>query len=99
MGMIKSAFDWGEPFVFGVPDGQDREFFLGSRRRAWCDVQVGLASASRPVPPHRFEEELPVLPIGHAEHNGSPPIEGTLDHPHGILSQQFEPAPVEILQQ
>ena len=27
-GMIKNAFDWGEPFVFGVPDGQDREFFL-----------------------------------------------------------------------
>jgi len=27
MGMIKNAFDWGEPFVFGVPDGQDREFF------------------------------------------------------------------------
>jgi methyltransferase (TIGR00027 family) len=28
-GMIKNAFDWGEPFVFGVPDGQDREFFRG----------------------------------------------------------------------
>jgi methyltransferase (TIGR00027 family) len=27
MGMIKNAIDWGEPFVFGVPDGQDREFF------------------------------------------------------------------------
>lgn len=27
MGMVKNAFDWGEPFVFGVPDGQDREFF------------------------------------------------------------------------
>jgi len=26
-GMIKNAIDWGEPFVFGVPDGQDREFF------------------------------------------------------------------------
>ena len=26
--MIKNAIDWGEPFVFGVPDGQDREFFL-----------------------------------------------------------------------
>lgn len=26
-GMIKNAFDWGEPFVFGVPDGQDREYF------------------------------------------------------------------------
>lgn len=29
-GVIKNAFDWGEPFVFGVPDGQDREFFLQS---------------------------------------------------------------------
>ncbi len=28
MKMVKNAFDWGEPFVFGVPDGQDREFFL-----------------------------------------------------------------------
>jgi methyltransferase (TIGR00027 family) len=27
-GMIKNAIDWGEPFLFGVPDGQDREFFL-----------------------------------------------------------------------
>ena len=27
-GMIRNAFEWGEPFVFGVPDGQDREFFL-----------------------------------------------------------------------
>ena len=26
-GMIKNAIDWGEPFVFGVADGQDREFF------------------------------------------------------------------------
>jgi methyltransferase (TIGR00027 family) len=29
-GMIRNAIDWGEPFVFGVPDGQDREFFLGT---------------------------------------------------------------------
>jgi O-methyltransferase involved in polyketide biosynthesis len=28
IGMVKNAIDWGEPFVFGVPDGQDREFFL-----------------------------------------------------------------------
>jgi methyltransferase (TIGR00027 family) len=27
-GMIKNAHDWGEPFVFGVPDLRDREFFL-----------------------------------------------------------------------
>lgn len=28
MGMLKNAIDWGEPFVFGVPDGCDREYFL-----------------------------------------------------------------------
>jgi methyltransferase (TIGR00027 family) len=28
-GMIKNAIDWGEPFVFGVPDGQDGDFFRG----------------------------------------------------------------------
>lgn len=28
MGMVKNAIAWGEPFVFGVPDGHDREFFL-----------------------------------------------------------------------
>jgi O-methyltransferase involved in polyketide biosynthesis len=27
-GAIRNALDWGEPFVFGVPDGQDREYFL-----------------------------------------------------------------------
>jgi methyltransferase (TIGR00027 family) len=27
-GMTKNAIDWGEPFVFGVPDGLDRDFFL-----------------------------------------------------------------------
>ena len=26
-GIVKNAIDWGEPFVFGVPDGQDQEFF------------------------------------------------------------------------
>src|SRR5215469_252081 len=28
MGMIKNAINWGEPLVFGVPDGRDREFFV-----------------------------------------------------------------------
>ncbi len=27
VGAVKNAIDWGEPFLFGVPDGQDREFF------------------------------------------------------------------------
>lgn len=26
-GMIRNAIDWGEPFVFGVPDGEDGSFF------------------------------------------------------------------------
>ena len=26
-GTIRNAIDWGEPFVFGVPDGEDREYF------------------------------------------------------------------------
>ncbi len=29
-GMVRNAIDWGEPFVFGVPDGQDKEFFVES---------------------------------------------------------------------
>jgi methyltransferase (TIGR00027 family) len=28
-GMVKNAIDWGEPFLFGVPDRQDREYFHG----------------------------------------------------------------------
>jgi methyltransferase (TIGR00027 family) len=28
-GMLRNAVDWGAPFVFGVPEGQDREFFQG----------------------------------------------------------------------
>jgi methyltransferase (TIGR00027 family) len=35
MGMIKNAVAWGEPFVFGVPDGQDREFFRE------CGLELG----------------------------------------------------------
>lgn len=42
-GMVKNAFDWGEPFVFGVPDGQDREFFL--------DVGLELREALKIVSP------------------------------------------------
>lgn len=26
-GTIRNAIDWGEPFVFGVPDREDREYF------------------------------------------------------------------------
>jgi methyltransferase (TIGR00027 family) len=40
-GMIKNAFDWGEPFVFGVPDGQDREFFLRAGLELGETLKIG----------------------------------------------------------
>ncbi len=36
-GTVKAALDWGEPFVFGVPDGQDQEYFRG------CGLEWGEA--------------------------------------------------------
>ena len=41
MGMIKNAFDWGEPFVFGVPDGQDREYFLEAGLELGETLKIG----------------------------------------------------------
>jgi methyltransferase (TIGR00027 family) len=40
-GMIKNAFDWGEPFVFGVPDGQDREYFLEAGLELGQTLKIG----------------------------------------------------------
>jgi methyltransferase (TIGR00027 family) len=40
-GMIKNAFDWGEPFVFGVPDGQDRQFFLQAGLELGETLKIG----------------------------------------------------------
>jgi len=40
-GMIKNAIDWGEPFVFGVPDGQDREFFREMRLELGEALKIG----------------------------------------------------------
>jgi methyltransferase (TIGR00027 family) len=40
-GMIKNAFDWGEPFVFGVPDGQDRTFFLDAGLELGEALKIG----------------------------------------------------------
>jgi methyltransferase (TIGR00027 family) len=40
-GMIKNAFDWGEPFVFGVPDGQDREFFRETGLELGESLKIG----------------------------------------------------------
>ena len=40
-GMIKNAVDWGEPFVFGVPDGQDREFFLEAGLELGETLRIG----------------------------------------------------------
>ena len=39
--MIKNAFDWGEPFVFGVPDGQDRQFFLQAGLELGETLKIG----------------------------------------------------------
>ena len=41
MGMVRNAIDWGEPFVFGVPDGQDREFFLETGLQLGETLKVG----------------------------------------------------------
>jgi methyltransferase (TIGR00027 family) len=46
-GMIKNAFDWGEPFVFGVPDGQDREFFLQVGLELGETLKIGGIEANR----------------------------------------------------
>jgi len=40
-GMIRNAFDWGEPFVFGVPDGQDRAFFLDAGLELGETLKIG----------------------------------------------------------
>src|SRR4029078_7941470 len=42
-GMIRNAFDWGEPFVFGVPDSQDREFFRESGLALGRGVKDGIS--------------------------------------------------------
>jgi len=41
MGVVKNALDWGEPFVFGVPDGQDREFFLENGLELGETLKIG----------------------------------------------------------
>jgi methyltransferase (TIGR00027 family) len=46
-GMIKNAFDWGEPFVFGVPDGQDRQFFLQAGLELGETLKIGGPEANR----------------------------------------------------
>jgi methyltransferase (TIGR00027 family) len=40
-GMVKNAFDWGEPFVFGVPDGQDRGYFLDAGLELGEALKIG----------------------------------------------------------
>ena len=46
-GMIKNAFDWGEPFVFGVPDGQDRQFFLQAGLELGDALKIGGPETNR----------------------------------------------------
>jgi methyltransferase (TIGR00027 family) len=47
VGMVKNAIDWGEPFVFGVPDGQDREFFLEMGLELGETLKVGSPESIR----------------------------------------------------
>jgi len=47
MGMVKNAIDWGEPFVFGVPDGQDREFFLETGLEIGETLKIGSPESIR----------------------------------------------------
>ncbi len=47
MKMVKNAFDWGEPFVFGVPDGQDREFFLEAGLELGETLKIGSPESVR----------------------------------------------------
>src|SRR5262249_3217403 len=48
-GMIRNAIDWGEPFVFGVPDGQDREFFLEAGLDLGETLMPGASKPPRPL--------------------------------------------------
>ena len=47
MGMVKNAIAWGEPLVFGVPDGQDREFFLEMGLELGETLKVGSPESIR----------------------------------------------------
>lgn len=44
-GMVKNAIGWGEPFVFGVPDGQDREFFRDAGLELGEALKIGAPEA------------------------------------------------------
>jgi hypothetical protein len=46
-GMVKNAIDWGEPFVFGVPDGVDREFFLEAGLELGESLKIGSPESVR----------------------------------------------------
>jgi methyltransferase (TIGR00027 family) len=46
-GMIRNAFDWGEPFVFGVPDGRDRDVFLGAGLELSETLKIGSPESLR----------------------------------------------------
>jgi methyltransferase (TIGR00027 family) len=54
MGMVKNAIHWGEPFVFGVPDGQDREFFLETGLELGETLKVGSPESIRRMPRARM---------------------------------------------
>ena len=47
MGMVKNAIAWGEPFLFGVPDGQDRDFFLETGLELGETLKIGSPESIR----------------------------------------------------
>ncbi|HEX4468091.1 MAG TPA: SAM-dependent methyltransferase [Gemmatimonadaceae bacterium] len=57
-GMIKNAFDWGEPFVFGVPDGKDAQFFPRSGSRSRRDAEDRQPRIREPICDARRRELL-----------------------------------------
>jgi len=46
-GLVKNAIDWGEPFLFGVPDGQDREYFLAAGLELGEALKIGSPDSIR----------------------------------------------------
>jgi methyltransferase (TIGR00027 family) len=58
-GMIKNAFEWGEPFVFGVPDGQDLNFFRELGLEPGETLKIG-----SPESVHRYATRQDGTPYG-----------------------------------
>ena len=46
-GTVRNAIDWGEPFVFGVPDGEDQAFFGGLGLELGDTLKIGSPESIR----------------------------------------------------